>query len=124
MVEKIKKLIKKYEEKLEEICKDDEYHKLLTKVNQELKEIVSKENGIPVEDVSDSYTFRINRELFTNKTEEKIKDIQNEKGKELKKIEEKCKEVSAQINLAETYEEKIAIYINYGILNKNKKINA
>lgn len=121
---KKEKINKKYDKKSEDILNDDEYHKLLEKTNQELKEIFSKENGIPIEDVSDSLTFRTNRELYTAKTDEKIKKIYYEKTKEIEKLKEKCREVSAQIDLSETYEDKICIYINYGILNKNRKINA
>ena len=117
------KIDKKYDKEIEKIVEQDEYHKLLDEANTHLKEILSKDNGIPIEDISDSYTFKTNRELFTIKTQEKINKLNDEKKKEKEKLINKCEEVNAQIELTDTYEDKIFIYMNYGILNKNRKIN-
>lgn len=118
------KIDTKYDKEIDKIVEQDEYHKLLNEANTHLKEILSKDNGIPIEDISDSYTFKTNRELFTTKTREKINKINDEKKKEKEKLTNKCMEVYAQIELTDTYEDKIFIYMNYGILNKNRKINA
>lgn len=118
------KIDAKYDKEIEKIVEQDEYHKLLDEANTHLKEILSKDNGIPIEDISDSYTFKTNRELFTTKTREKLNKLSDEKKKEKEKLINKCEEVNAQIELTDTYEDKIFIYMNYGILNKNRKINA
>ncbi len=118
------KIDAKYDKEIEKIVEQDEYHKLLDEANTHLKEILSKDNGIPIEDISDSYTFKTNRELFTTKTREKLNKLDDEKKKEKEKLINKCEEVNAQIELTDTYEDKIFIYMNYGILNKNRKINA
>lgn len=118
------KIDAKYDKEIEKIVEQDEYHKLLDEANTHLKEILSKDNGIPIEDISDSYTFKTNRELFTTKTREKLNKLSDEEKKEKEKLINKCEEVNAQIELTDTYEDKIFIYMNYGILNKNRKINA
>ena len=118
------KIDAKYDKEIEKIVEQDEYHKLLDETNTHLKEILSKDNGIPIEDISDSYTFNTNRELFTTKTQEKLNKLNDEKKKEKEKLINKYEEVNAQIELTDTYEDKIFIYMNYGILNKNRKINA
>lgn len=118
------KIDAKYDKEIEKIVEQDEYRKLLDEANTHLKEILSKDNGIPIEDISDSYTFKTNRELFTTKTREKLNKLDDEKKKEKEKLINKCEEVNAQIELTDTYEDKIFIYMNYGILNKNRKINA
>lgn len=122
------KVIDKYE-KLEEEFNKKEYsivesfNELVEKFNNDLENLykldkVSEQFVLEENAPSNVYKYRIDYDKLRNEFVEKYI---SERNKELDKIEEKYKEVNAQLSLSDNLDYQIDILSRYGILTKKDK---
>ncbi len=118
------KIREKYEDERKEILKEDVFQNLAKQFGNQVKELYKNEfdEEIPYEIIT------LNN-LYSKDTEIELKKLDEYLNKELDSLNTLLKEVNAQLGLVlindiNVYDTAIKILKNYGILNKNGKINA
>lgn len=104
------KIDREYREKREEILKSDEIKNKVENFRKELEKEYKIYAGINLD--------------IANKTEETLKlinELEEETAKKEKELKEKIREVEVQLEITETYEQKIDVLVNYEILDKKTK---
>ena len=111
---KTKEIETKYDKQLEELEANDEAQIFITQAEETLKSILNTE------------TLKINVNsdvvIFTDETWKKRSEIIVTIREEKNKLNTKIKEISALLELAPNYEEKIKILRDYEIVDKKKNI--
>lgn len=115
---------KKYEDEKKEILKEDVFQNLAKQFENQVKELYKNEF-----DKEMPYEFSVLEGLYSKDTEIKLKELDEYLDKELDSLNSLLEEVNAQLNLVfvdnvNAYDITVKILKNYGILNKNGKINA
>lgn len=118
------KIREKYEDKKKEILKEDIFQNLLKQFENQVKELYKNEF-----DEEMPYEIITLNNLYSKETEIELKKLDEYLDNELDSLNTLLKEVNAQLGLVlindiNVYDTAIKILKNYGILNKNGKINA
>lgn len=118
------KIREKYEDKKKEILKEDIFQNLSKQFKNQVKELYKNEF-----DEEMPYEISALNNLYSKETEIELKKLDEYLNKELYSLNTLLKEVNAQLGLVlindiNVYDTAIKILKNYGILNKNGKINA
>ena len=120
------KILEIYEKRIKEKIYNEEDVKIQKIIEEDAinKIIQDTENQINVIlDNDEEHAFSFELELYTDETKNKIANVTKERIIKIDKLEEKMREVTAQLEIAETYETKIDILKRYEILTSNGKIN-
>lgn len=120
------KILEIYEKRIKEKIYNEEDVKIQKIIEEDAinKIIQDTENQINVIlDNDEEHAFSFELELYTDETKNKIANVTKERMIKIAKLEEKMREVTAQLEIAETYETKIDILKRYEILTSNGKIN-
>ena len=104
---RVEEINQKYSKEREEILEKDEIVKDIQKINKK----IAKTDFKPI-----SYETRM-----TEETQKLLNDNEATRKEEIVKIDDLVEEVTAQLELCETYEQKIQVLINYGIIDKETK---
>lgn len=107
---KIKEIKEEYKTKKLELIKDDEIDKKVRALKEEL---------------NDQYKMYIDINIiasdYTKETKEQLKLFDEQEKADIKEFDEKMAEVEAQLEMCETYEQRIDILTSYGIIDKKTK---
>lgn len=102
-------IMEERDKEIDSLGKDEAYKKIKKVIDEiEKEEIV--EIGFSKYDIH-----------YTNKIENKVNEITENYKKLLHKLAETIKEIKAQLELAETYEQKLDVLMNYDIIDKKTK---
>lgn len=110
----IKKIEQKYDKQLKDIEKNDPISVYLKQTEEAIKEMLNSDN---VSLVLNSDTME-----FTQETVDKKREIIDTIRTEKAKIKAQIEEITALLELAPNYEEKLQILRDYGIIDKKKNI--
>lgn len=110
----IKKIEQKYYKQLKDIEKNDPISVYLKQTEEAIKEMLNSDN---VSLVLNSDTME-----FTQETVDKKREIIDTIETERAKIKAQIEEITALLELAPNYEEKLQILRDYGIIDKKKNI--
>lgn len=111
---KVKEIEEKYDKEIKELEEQDEAQTFITQAEETLKSILHTEM-LKIDVNSD-------RVLYTEETWKKRDEIFKKVREEKEKLNTKIKEISALLELAPNYEEKIKILRDYEIVDKKKNI--
>lgn len=111
---KTKEIEEKYDKEIKELEENDEAQVFIMQAQETLKLILNTEK-VKIDIDSD-------RVLYTEETWKKRNEIINTIREEKNKLNSKIKEISALLELAPNYEEKIKILRDYEIVDKKKNI--
>ena len=118
------KIREKYEDEKKEILKEDIFQNLSKQFENQVKGLYKNEF-----DKEMPYEISALNNLYSKETEIKLKKIDEHLNKELDDLHILLEEINAQLGLVlvddvNAYDITVKILKNYGILNKNGKINA
>lgn len=118
------KIREKYEDEKKEILKEDIFQNLSKQFENQVKGLYKNEF-----DKEMPYEISALNNLYSKETEIKLKKIDEYLNKELDDLHILLEEINAQLSLVlvddvNAYDITVKILKNYGILNKNGKINA
>ena len=100
----------KLKEAKEKIIKADEITKRVAEFKEKLEEDYNMYVGVD-----------LNIGTLTKESEEEIAKAEHEHDVELQALKERVKEIKAQLEICENYEQKMNILIAYGIIDKKTK---
>lgn len=113
---KNKEIEEKYNEERKKIIENDEIQKLAKETVEKINKILENEE----QEVN--YIFG-KMEAYTKDTQNKIAQLDLNEAKETTNLYNEKMEVEALLELTEDYSERIQILKNYGIINKDGKVN-
>lgn len=106
-----------YLKEREKILKEDEIQSIIIEMENQVNTILENQNL--------RSRLKVNsEELFTAETEIKLEELRNRIDAERKKLRSTLEEIRALFEMTDSYEEKIKILKNYGIVGDNGRINA
>ena len=111
---KREKINKHYEQLMEQTKLADERYVIFKDCSNKLDKLY-KEDGI--------ITNYLVEPRLTEKTKKHLEELAELREKEYWKLNNKIKEVDAQLSMCETYDQKQEILRRYNIINKNGKVN-
>lgn len=119
---KIEKFNQELEEERNKILLKDPFNAIVEQAKKQIKDLYKNENDI---DLSESdIELTSNLILMSKETQVKLENIEKNHMDSRKNLDKLLQEVNAQLELTNDYDKQIAILKNYGILDKNGKINA
>lgn len=114
---KEKELREEYENQKEEILNQDTIQNIINEMQDQVNAILEDEDR-------DFAKLEVNRkELITEETRKKIKDLQNESDKKDDELRSTLEEIRALFELTEDYTERMEILKKYDIIGKDGKVN-
>lgn len=109
---KLEQIDKNYEQMREAIVKDDEFMKKV----EEFEKALKAEYKEIYEDITVSISAK------TEDTQKKLDILRKERDDAKEELSKKYVEIEAQLDICETYEQKIDVLVSYGVLDKKTKV--
>ena len=107
------RISEKYELMGKEIIAKDTLQSIIKELQEQIKSIAGEK--------ADAYCFEY-RGLYEDETKEALKTMEKQKDDELNSLYKKIEEIEALLELAPNYEEKMKILRDYDIIDKKKNI--
>ena len=111
----IKEIDNELTEKIKEINSEDNVRKILQETENQLNVLLNRDETNPI-----ILRCDVNCEEKTSKA---IAVVQEERDVKERQLNELIEEIKAQLEITETYEQKMDILVRYGILNEQWKIS-
>lgn len=111
----IKEIDNELTEKIKEINSEDNVRKILQEAENQLNVLLNRDETNPI-----ILRCDVNCE---EKTSRAIVVVQEERDEKERQLNELLMEINAQLEITETYEQKMDILVRYGILNEQWKIS-
>lgn len=110
-------IAKNYRKEREKILKEDEIQSIIIEMENQVNTILENQNL--------RGRLKVNEEeLHTANTEEKLEELRKSTDAERAKLRSTLDEIRALFEMTDSYEERIKILKNYGIVGDNGRVNA